>query len=255
MYKRQVRNCVEEGVFVEVATTMTHYNYEEMPKMIEFVRSLGAHWHMLYNFIPTGRGIGIVMSDLSPKERFKLLELAFKENGKGGMQVLSTAPQYAMVAQVLSGGEAETIIPTHFYNPKYSDPYMRQLAEFIGGCGAGRFYISIEPNGDIYPCVFFPHDKKVKIGNLLKDDFEKLWRENELFWKLRDKDILEGYCGKCPFKYTCGGCRARAYAYFGDVLAPDPGCIYNVREWEEVEKRAKGSLGALMPIKSKGGEA
>lgn len=242
-----IRNCVEAGMFVEVATTVTKYNYHEVPKMIEFVRSLGAHWFMLYNFIPTGRGVEIVKSDLPPKERFKLLELAFKENGKGGMQVLSTAPQYGMVAQVLSSGQTETIVPTHFYNPRYSDPYMRQLADFIGGCGAGRFYISIEPNGDIYPCVFFPHEERVKLGNLLEDDFEKLWRESELLWKLRDKDVLEGYCGKCQFRYTCGGCRARAYAYFGDVLAPDPGCIYCMKEWEEVNKGVERLPNALIP--------
>lgn len=67
----------------------------------------------------------------------------------------------------------QDIIPTHFYNPKLSGN-LKRLADFIGGCGAGRFYMSIEPNGDLYPCVFFPHKKSVKIGNLLKNDFENL---------------------------------------------------------------------------------
>ncbi len=248
-----IRNCVEEGLSVDVATTATKYNLHEIPKMIEFVRSLGAHWFTIFNFIPTGRGREIVESDLSPQERFELLKLAFLENEKGRMQVLSTAPQYGMVAQVLSANKNEVIVPTHFYNPKYSDPKVRQLADFIGGCGAGRFYVSIEPNGDIYPCVFFPHEEEVKVGNLLRDDFEKIWRENELLEKLRNKDILEGYCGECPFKYTCGGCRARAYNYFKDVLAPDPGCIYNVKEWEEVKKAIKEGIelphrGLLIPL-------
>lgn len=229
-----IKNSVEEGLFVEVATTVTKYNINEIPKMIEFVRNLKANWLMLYNFIPTGRGKEIIESDLSPRERFELLKLAYTETGKDGLQVLSTAPQYAMVAQIFNKN-GKNIIPTHFYNPEYSDPKIRQLADFIGGCGAGRFYISIEPNGDIYPCVFFPHEEAVKIGNLLKDDFEKLWREHELLWKLRNKDILEGFCGKCQFRYTCGGCRARAYNYFHDVLAPDPGCIFNSKEWNKLK--------------------
>jgi len=229
-----IKNSVEEGLFVEVATTVTKYNINEIPKMIEFVRNLKANWLMLYNFVPTGRGKEIIESDLSPRERFELLKLAYTETGEGGLQILSTAPQYAMVAQIFNKN-GKNIIPTHFYNPEYSDPKIRQLADFIGGCGAGRFYISIEPNGDIYPCVFFPHEETVKIGNLLKDDFEKLWREHELLWKLRNKDILKGFCGKCSFRYTCGGCRARAYNYFHDILAPDPGCIFNSKEWNKLK--------------------
>lgn len=107
-----------------------------------------------------------------------------------------------------------------------------QLAEFIGGCGAGRFYINIEPNGDIYPCVFFPHEEEVKIGNITYDDFDEMWRENPLLKQLRNKELLKGNCGNCESNKICGGCRARAYNYFKDVLAPDPGCIKNEKEWE-----------------------
>ena len=46
---------------------------------------------------------------------------------------------------------------------------------------------------------------------------------------------------------------ARAYNYFKDVLAPDPGCIYNVKEWEEVKKAIKEGIelphrGLLIPL-------
>jgi len=47
---------------------------------------------------------------------------------------------------------------------------------------------------------------------------------------LRDREKLMGRFGHCRYKYVCGGCRARAYAYHGDYLMPDPGCI---RELEE----------------------
>ncbi|RLE73061.1 MAG: radical SAM/SPASM domain-containing protein, partial [Thermoprotei archaeon] len=106
----------------------------------------------------------------------------------------------------------------------------------IGGCGAGRAYIALEPNGDIQPCVFMP----IKIGNILKDNFRDLWIHNEILNKLRNRDILIGKCGSCPYRYICGGCRARAYAYFGDYLAPDPGCIYNRDLWEKLAPRTMG---------------
>ncbi|MEM2914845.1 MAG: radical SAM protein, partial [Candidatus Bathyarchaeia archaeon] len=45
---------------------------------------------------------------------------------------------------------------------------------------------------------------------------------------------LKGHCGICKYKYVCGGCRARAYGYFGDYSAPDPGCINNSEEWKKL---------------------
>lgn len=229
-----VKNCVEEDIFVEVSTTITEHNINEIHDMVNFVRDLGAQWFMLYNFIPTGNGSEIKNMDLSPKKRYKLLEDAYNENSLGNLQILSTAPQYAMVAESLVSDEYK-MIPTHFYNPEYSNPTVMQLADFIGGCGAGRFYMNIEPNGDIYPCVFFPHEKEVRVGNILEDDFNTLWVKNDLLGKLRDKDLIHGHCGKCEDRNICGGCRARAYNYFHDVLAPDPGCVNNEKEWEEIQ--------------------
>jgi len=248
-----IENCVAEDLFVEVAATATKYNYKELPELVDFVEKLGADWFMLYNFVPTGRGREIVDSDLSPEEREALLITCWNMLKTKRINVLSTAPYFARIAQEIEEGKiweriksspdlekiirveelekpGETIIPTHFYNPKLTGQ-LKQLADFIGGCGAGRFYISIEPNGDIYPCVFFPHEEAVRLGNLLHDDFETLWKTNPLLKMLRDKDLLEENCRSCEYRYTCGGCRARAYNYFGDVLAPDPGCILNKEFW------------------------
>ncbi len=250
-----IKNCVAEDLFVELATTGTRYNIAEVPRLIEFAAQLRVNWFMLYNFIPTGRGADIAEADLSPDEREEVLKLCWNRMKLGGVDVLSTAPQYARVAQeteakallqsrdregagLKKGSEQATVVPTHFYNPKFSGQ-LNQLAEFVGGCGAGRFYICLEPNGDIYPCVFFPHEPAVKVGNLLRDDFEQIWRRSELFWQIRDKDKLKANCGNCRFRYTCGGCRARAYNYFKDVLAPDPGCVRNRNAWQTVQLNVK----------------
>jgi radical SAM protein with 4Fe4S-binding SPASM domain len=122
------------------------------------------------------------------------------------------------------------MVPTHFYNVNVGER-LKQLTEFIGGCGAGRFYFAIKANGDITPCVFFP----LVIGNVRNDNIEKLWKKSKVFKALRNKDKLEG-CGKCDYRYVCGGCRARAYNYFGDYLKPDIGCIRQKDLWEEIQK-------------------
>jgi len=250
---RGIKNCVAEGLFVEVATTATQFNYKEIPDMIDFAAKLGASWFMLYNFVPTGRGVEIMASDLTPDQREDVLKLCWNKMKVGAVDVLSTAPQFARIAQeieakpVLTGdagliasgmqsGSETYVVPTHFYNPELSGQ-LKRLADFIGGCGAGRFYLSLEPNGDIFPCVFFPHDDEtMRVGNLFKDNFESIWRHSELFWKIRDKDKLEENCGSCKYRYTCGGCRARAYNYFKDIQAPDPGCVLNKEFWNRLQK-------------------
>jgi radical SAM protein with 4Fe4S-binding SPASM domain len=216
-----IKNCVDEKFFVEVSTTTTKYNYKEIPRIIEFSEKLGADWFMAFNFVPTGRGKDIVEMDLSPDEREEMLKLLWNELKTRKINVLSTAPQFARVALQQEEEEKEKIVPTHFYNPKLAGQLV-DLAEFIGGCGAGRFYMGMRANGDIQPCVFFP----LKIGNILKDDFEQLWINNKVLQDLRNKDLLKG-CSTCQYRYYCGGCRARAYGYFNDYLAPDPGCILN----------------------------
>jgi len=230
-----IKNAVAEGFFVEISTTVTRYNYKQLPDIIQFGEDLGANWFMAYNFVPTGRGKEIFEMDLSPGEREEALKMLWGELRKGRkINVLSTAPQFARVALQHEEGESQKIVPTHFYNPKLAGQLV-DLAEFIGGCGAGRFYVSMRANGDLQPCVFFP----LKVGNILEDDFEELWKKNEVLSNLRNKDILEGFCGKCDYRYYCGGCRARAYAYTGDYLAPDPGCIYNKEVYEKAMEEWK----------------
>ncbi|MCI7291847.1 radical SAM/SPASM domain-containing protein [Methanobrevibacter woesei] len=223
---QSIKNFLELGVFVEVSTTVTQENYDEIPGMIDFMRELGVEWFMLYNFIPTGSGSEVKDLDLTPKQRNELLKLIYEENGKGDMQILSTAPQFADVA--VSMESDSNLVPTHFFNPEYTNPAMKELADFVGGCGAGRFYMSVEPNGDMFPCVFFPHDDVLKLGNIKDADLEDMWCNNELLLQLRNKDLLASHCGVCESRYICGGCRARAYAYNDcDYLGPDPGCLKN----------------------------
>lgn len=218
-----IKNTVEEDFFVNIATTATQYNFHEIPAIIDLCKKLNVKWFMMYNFVPTGRGEFIANNDLNPDQREELLHLLWNRlKNEKNINVLSTAPQFARVAVEEERSEKEKIIPTHFFNPQLSDKLVN-LAEFIGGCGAGRFYMAIRPNGNIEPCVFFP----LTVGNMKTDNFETIWMENSILKDLRDKDKEKGNCGGCPYRYYCGGCRARGYGYLNDYLAEDIGCIRN----------------------------
>ncbi|HDD57115.1 MAG TPA: SPASM domain-containing protein, partial [Thermoplasmatales archaeon] len=143
------------------------------------------------------------------------------------------SPSYARVS--ITRRECK-VSPTHFAEFELPEEFggaVKALTEFIGGCGAGRIYCSIEHNGDIQPCVFIP----IKVGNVLKDGFVNVWKNSEVMRMLRDRDASDYACNSCSFRYICGGCRARAYAYFGDLKAPDPGCILKKEDWERLKPK------------------
>lgn len=225
-YERTIQgiiNCVEKNIFVEVSTTATRLNYDEIPLIADLCEKIGVNWYMIYNFVPTGRGHFMEENDLLPEEREKLLRVLWRRLKRGGkLQYLSTAPQFARVALQEEADSEKKIIPGHFYNPILGGQLVN-LGEFIGGCGAGRMYASLRPDGTLQPCVFLP----IQLGNILREKFEEIWDNHPTLQTLRDRDQLKGSCGTCEYKYVCGGCRARAYAYFSDITASDPGCIYS----------------------------
>jgi radical SAM protein with 4Fe4S-binding SPASM domain len=226
-----LRNAVEMGVNNGMATTVTKLNVHEIPDIIDLAEEIGVRRLILFNFVPVGRGAENAWLDLSPEEREELFRMVYKEMRKRKLEIVSTAPQYGRIVLQMSGGKE--ISPTHFYVGH--NQIVKAVAEFVGGCGAGRIYAGLQPNGDVIPCVFLP----IKVGNIREKPFSEIWETAPLFQQLRNRELLKGFCGKCPYKYICGGCRARAYAYFGDPLAPDPGCIYNKAEWEKIASKYK----------------
>jgi len=221
-----IRNAVNGGLYTGIATVATRNNLKEIPDIVDLAKELGVTRIIFFNFIPTGRGEDISDVDLSPEERESLLKYLYQLASNGKIEALSTAPQYARVCLQQSMGEGESVTSlTHFAALKLPNE-TKQLADFIGGCGAGRLYCAIQPNGLVTPCVFMP----IVVGDLRKQSLKEIWSHSKVLNELSDRDALKGRCRHCQYKYVCGGCRARAYAYFGDYLAPDPGCI---REREE----------------------
>jgi len=234
---RGIKNAKAAGLEVGIATTATHENLDSIPEILKLARDLKVDRFIVFNFIPTGRGKDIILEDLTPVEREKLMMYLYEEWKKGDLQIFSTCPAYSRISiTAMEKGTGDKVSPTHFAEMELPAEFggaAKALTEFIGGCGAGRIYCSIEHNGDIQPCVFLP----IKVGNVLKDGFVNVWKNSEVFNALRDRDAKNYACHTCPFRYVCGGCRARAYAYYEDILAPDPGCIIMEEEWEKITQK------------------
>ncbi len=254
--RKGLQNTIDEGLDVCVATTFQRENLQEFRKIIELVEEMGIRF-MHFNYVPTGRAKSHIELDLTPKERFSILEsmgmkivnLSIQSNkeetetGKSTITVdrfFSTCPQYAsVVKRIAKSKKLDFGVSAHYAAMKG----VENIANFLGGCGAGRLYICLEPNGDIKPCVFFPTNENTARGNIIRDDLEDIWDHDKVFWELRSREKLTSYnvrgslvgCGNCKDKYICGGCRARSYSYFnGDLNEPDIGCIDNQEIWDRL---------------------
>ncbi len=223
---KALRNAVELGVTAGIAVTITRINVDEVDEILDLAEEIGVKRVVFFNFIPVGRGKDNAWLDLEPEEREKLLQKLYMEHKRRGLEIYSTSPIYSRVALQLSRGE--TVSPTHFYIGE--NKIVKALAEYVGGCGAGRIYAAVQPNGDVTPCVFMP----IVVGNVREKEFREIWETTPLFNKLRDRSNLWGPCRVCSYRNVCGGCRARGYAYFNDPLAPDPGCILARKYWHRI---------------------
>jgi radical SAM protein with 4Fe4S-binding SPASM domain len=226
-----IKNAVAEGLDVGISTTVTKFNIKEVPQILDLAEKLGVYIFMHYNFIPTGRGKDIIKMDIEPEKREALLKMLGKESEKRKVKILSTAPQFSRICLQTHCGSPTTHFDT-FSTDVAEGEKVRFLADFIGGCGAGRLYCALEPNGDIEPCVFIP----IKIGNIKTDNILDIWHNHPDLIAMRNRKKFKGNCGSCEFRNVCGGCRARAYGYYGDVSACDPGCMKNIKHWNKLKK-------------------
>lgn len=94
----------------------------------------------------------------------------------------------------------------------------------ITGCGAGNEYLSVTPNGDIYPCHQFVGNEEFKMANIfdeeivLPENLKNMFREAHVYNKEE--------CKQCWNKFYCsGGCHANAINFNNDISKPyELGC-------------------------------
>ncbi len=226
-----IRNVVANpDVKCGVAMTVARWNLDEMEPMLEWCIGEGVDTFYAFNFIPTGRARDIVEMDLSPDQRERMLGILQRYLVEGRISIMSSAPQYGRACIEL-GDPADPVNTGHYGHG--GGKMTRILAKYVGGCGAGRCYMAVQPNGDATPCVFMP----IHIGSFRTDSFEKIWN-HPVMALLRDRDDRTGHCAVCDYKAVCGGCRARSWAYFHDLRRPDPGCKFNQDAWNEVVRTA-----------------
>ncbi len=212
------KRVAASNVAAVLSFTATADNYKSLPEMFELAERLGASKTIVYNLVPVGRAD--IQRDLTPEQREEVLKMMY-DYSVAGESICTTAPQLGRMAR--EKGRPD-LVPLAHLGTGRAHKDLQILAELIGGCGVGRAYCALQPDGRVTPCVYMPD---VTVGNVKEKSILDIWRTSPLLKSLADRSDLKGNCAVCESKEVCGGCRARAYAYFGDFKAPDPGCIRN----------------------------
>jgi len=223
-WERAVNACKalrKNGVLVQVNTTLTHDNYDQIDDIMTLAESIGVENFHLFFLVPTGRGKKL--TDISPQKYEDMITGTFAKVHRHRLNVRpSCAPQFMRIAKNMG----------------------LDMRQWIRGCIAGMYYCRVYPNGDVTPCPYLP----IKLGNIKETNFKDIWFNSEVFQNLRSPCLLKGKCGVCEFNKLCGGCRARAYGlssdfidYCGDLHVPseqkkdylteDPWCVYQPKTY------------------------
>ena len=99
----------------------------------------------------------------------------------------------------------------------------------VFGCGALKFKCGITSNGDMYPCLLFSGNEKLRIGNVLSDNLKTMWNSDFA------KNVYDSFnsaipenCKKCIAVNECDyGCKKVSYEFSGCFSEQDVSCPYS----------------------------
>jgi len=203
----------EFSVPVQINTTVTQYTRPHLNALYEVLckNSPPVRRWSLFLLIPTGRGQSLTA--LNAPEVDALFEWAYSISEKAPFHISTVeAPHYRRYW--LERKRAEGI----------TDAELVRLGPRMGfGIRDGNGVIFVARNGDVYPAGFLPNPK---LGNVRNTPLYELYRESPELAALRNMDALEGRCGRCQYRWLCGGSRARAWAASGSLHGEDPACSH-----------------------------
>lgn len=202
--------AAELALPVQVNTLVTDTTAPDLPAVFELLTPRTLQRWSLFFLISTGRGTQL--TELTPGAAERLLRWLVTISRDAPFQVRTTeATHYRRVAARAlerAGRTREQIEAL---------PLSRSF-----GVRDGNGIVFISHLGDVQPSGFLP----VAVGNVRESSLLDLYRSNPTMTALREPSGFRGRCGRCEYRTWCGGSRARAYAWTGDVLETDPLCPY-----------------------------
>jgi MoaA/NifB/PqqE/SkfB family radical SAM enzyme len=162
--------ALEKGLKTYVNMVLTRTNLPELEAMVEFCESRGVTLNAqpaifgVYYYDEVARSLALT------REEIRESHIRLAQWKRRGRSILFSAETYRQVADW----------PDH--------NVLSTRSKGVSSCMAGKYYVNIEPNGDVLPCI--QHASSLKPKNIIKDGLEEALRH------VRRHD-----CGDCFMVY------------------------------------------------------
>jgi len=204
-YKRTVsavKHLVREHIPTFISFTAHNANFHEFAEVAKLGIKLRVDRVWADRFIPIGQSSKFQEWVLSPDETRELFEIMqnAKRKAKRRLFCRTEIAMHRALQFLVAGGR-----PYH--------------------CTAGDTLITVQPNGDLYPCRRMP----IRVGNLMDTPLIELYSNCSLFRSLRNR--ISENCKSCYYSKLCrGGLKCLSYALTDNPFQTDPGCWYSLIE-------------------------
>jgi AdoMet-dependent heme synthase len=201
--------CHEADLPVQVNTTVSRRNLDDLDNMIELLTDLRVVLWSAFFLVPTGRA---QMADLlSAEEHERVFAKLYEASKRAKFHIKTTEGQHYR---------------RYVLQQKTKNPNAKSEEDLIAsapkGVNDGKGFMFVSHTGEVFPGGFLP----LSAGNILWEPLAEIYQNAPLFRSLRDSSQLKGKCGRCEFNEVCGGSRARAFAISHDPFAEEPCCTY-----------------------------
>jgi AdoMet-dependent heme synthase len=236
---RAIEAARDNDIPVQINSTVSKHTAADMPRLAELLSRYPnvVMWSVFF-LVPTGRAKTTDMIEAEEVERLFGDLYAISKRVPFNVRTTEAMHYRRFVMQTMVKAQGKSI--EDFIDPETG---LIDASTLFMGHGTGRLgvqqqsgaitrapkgvneakgFVFVSHIGDVFPSGFLP----LKAGNVKKESLVDLYRNSDLFRRLRDTANLKGKCGACEFRELCGGSRSRAWSVTGDVFASDPICTY-----------------------------
>jgi radical SAM protein len=209
-----IRLADELGLPLQINTTVSRITLPSLEAVARRVKAFQAVLWAVFFLIKTGRGASL--DQVSAEQCEKVLTWLYDLSLTAPFGIKTTeAPHFHRVIWQRDRELGTDLVA--------QSTRRRSLLRAPRSVTDGNGFVFVDHLGEICPSGFLPIGR----GNVRTTDLVAVYRDDEIFRRLRDANALRGNCGRCEFREICGGSRARAYAASGSIVASDPLCAYD----------------------------